>query len=137
MLLVNLIPRGLGPRDKRVVLVDDDPEVLKGLRRLLEDRTDFRVVGEARTGRGAVEVVGSAEPDVVVIDVQLPDGDGIEATRLIHEADPGVVVVGYSSPEDDATGTIMRRAGAAAHLVKGDTPETIVKTLAAALGRQR
>lgn len=132
MLLVNLIPRMWGPGDKRVVLVDDDPDVLKGLRRLLEDRSDLRVVGEARTAAAAVDVVGSTEPDVVVIDVRLPDGDGIEATERIRAAHPSVRVVGYSSADDDATGAIMRRAGASAHLVKGDTPETIVRTITSA-----
>jgi DNA-binding NarL/FixJ family response regulator len=136
MLLVNLIPRMLSPGDKRVVLVDDDPDVIKGMRRLLEDRTNFRVVGEARTGRAAVEVVDSTEPDIVVMDVRLRDWDGIEATRRIHERHPAIRVVGYSSPDDDATGAIMRRAGASAHLVKGDTPETIVKTIAAASDAQ-
>jgi DNA-binding NarL/FixJ family response regulator len=130
MLLITLIPRMLvasGP--KKVVLVDDDPDVLRGLRWLIEDRTALTVVGEARTGRSAVQVVDSTQPDVVVIDVKLPDLDGIEATRKIRAAHPEVRVVSYSSPEDDATGSIMRRAGASAQLVKGDSPETIVRTI--------
>ena len=130
MLLVNLIPRWLASSgDTRIVLVADDPDVLRGLRGLIEDRTRFTVVGEARTGRAAIEVVDSTEPDLVLIDVRLPDLDGIEATRRIRAAHPSVRVVSYSSRDDDATGAIMRRTGTAAQLVKGDSPETIVRTL--------
>ena len=131
LFVINMIPRDIGgSKTKRIVLVDDDPDVLRGLRWLIEERTDYRIVGEARTGTAALDVVGSVEPDVVVIDVRLPEIDGIAATRSIKTSHPKVAVVAYSSIEDDATGTIMLAAGATAHLVKGDSPETIVKTLA-------
>lgn len=117
------------PKSKTVVLVDDDADVLRGLRSLIESRTPFRVAGVACSGLEGIRVVDAVTPDLVVVDVKLPELDGIETTRRLKEMDPRLPVIAYSSPEDDATGSIMRRAGAAAHLVKGDDPDTIVRTI--------
>ncbi len=116
-------------KPKRAVVIDDDPAIVRGLKGLIESRTNFGVVGAAHTGRMAVHLVNALEPDLVVIDVKLPEMDGIEATRRIKALHPEIPVIGFSSPDDDATGTIMRRAGASAHLVKGDSPETIIETI--------
>lgn len=116
-------------KSKTVVLVDDDADVLRGLRSLIESRTPFRVTGVAYSGLEGLRVVDAVTPDLVVVDVKLPELDGIETTRRLKEMDPHLPVVGFSSPEDDATGSIMRRAGASAHLVKGDDPDTIVRTI--------
>jgi DNA-binding NarL/FixJ family response regulator len=125
-----MVPRGKTvDRGARVVLVDDDEDVIRGLRFLIEERTRMGVVGEARRGDAALEVIDAVQPDLVVMDVKLPGMDGREATLRIKEEHPEVRVIGYSSPDDDATGSIMRRAGASAHLVKGDPPDVIVRTL--------
>jgi DNA-binding NarL/FixJ family response regulator len=116
-------------RSKTVVLVDDDADVLRGLRSLIESRTPFRVAGVAYSGLEGLRVVDAVTPDLVVVDVKLPELDGIETTRRLKAMQPRLPVIAYSSPEDDATGSIMRRAGAAAHLVKGDDPDTIVRTI--------
>ena len=116
-------------KSKTVVLVDDDADVMRGLRSLIESRTPFRVAGVAYSGIEGLRVVDAVTPDLVVVDVKLPELDGIETTRRLKEMAPGLPVIAYSSPEDDATGTIMRRAGASAHLVKGDDPDTIVRTI--------
>ena len=130
LFVLMMLPRGeREPRATRVVVVDDDENVIRGLRYLIEERTRMGVVAEARRGDAAVEVVDAVLPDLVVMDVKLPGIDGIEATRRIKEAHPEVLVIGYSSVDDDATGAIMRRAGASAHLVKGDPPDVIVRTL--------
>ena len=117
------------PKSRTVVLVDDDADILRGLRTLIESRTPFRVVGVAYSGLEGLRVVDTVEPDLVVVDVKLPELDGIETTRRLKELSPTRPVIAYSSPEDDATGTIMRRAGASAHLVKGDDPDTIIRTI--------
>ena len=117
------------PKSKTVVLVDDDADVLRGLRWLIESRTPFRVAGVAYSGLEGIRVVDAVTPDLVVVDVKLPELDGIETTRRLKEMDPHLPVVAFSSPEDDATGSIMRRAGASAHLLKGDDPDTIVRTI--------
>jgi two-component system invasion response regulator UvrY len=116
-------------KSKTLVIVDDDPDVRRGLKSLIESRTPFSVVGEAHTGKMAVHVVDSLDPDLVVVDVKLPDIDGLEVTRRLRMIDPALPVIGFSAVEDDATGEIMRRAGAAAHFVKGDPPEHIVETI--------
>ena len=67
----------------RVVLADDQPLVRAGLRVLLADTPDIDVVGEAGTGTEAVRLVRETRPDVVVMDIRMPDMDGIEATRVI------------------------------------------------------
>ena len=114
---------------KTAVIVDDDPDIRRGLKTIIENRTPFAVVAEAADGVAGTYVVDSALPDVVVVDVKLPHVDGIELTRRIKSRHPEIPVIGYSSPDDDATGAIMRRAGASAHLVKGDSPEQIIETL--------
>jgi DNA-binding NarL/FixJ family response regulator len=116
-------------KTKTVVLVDDDFDVLRGLRSLVESRTPFRVGGIACSGLEGLRIVDAIEPDLVVVDVKLPDLDGIETTRRLKAANPRLPVIGFSSPDDDATGSIMRRAGASAALVKGDDPDTIVATI--------
>lgn len=122
-------PREDDAEAKTVVLVDDDADVMRGLRALIDSRTPFRVAGVAYSGREGLRVVDALEPDLVVVDVKLPELDGVETTRRLKEMDPRLPVIGFSAPEDDATGSIMRRAGASAHLVKGDDPETIVRTI--------
>jgi DNA-binding NarL/FixJ family response regulator len=114
---------------RRIVIVDDDPDVRRALRSLIEDRTTLRVVGEASDGAAGLAVIEELVPDAVVIDVKMPVMDGIEATRRIKERHPYIKVVGFSSADDDATGAIMRHAGASQTLVKGDSPDEIVVTL--------
>ena len=114
---------------KTAVIVDDDADIRRGLKTLIENRTPFAVAGEASDGAAGTYVVDSLLPDLVVIDVKLPEVDGIELTRRIKRLHPEIPVIAYSSPDDDATGAIMRRAGASAHLVKGDPPERIIETL--------
>ena len=114
---------------KRLVVIDDDELVRRGLKTLIETHTEFKVVGEAHTGAEGIRVVGACEPDVVVIDVKLAEMDGIETARKIKSLDPNIEIVGFSSPDDDATGYIMKRAGATACLVKGDDPQKIVTTI--------
>jgi DNA-binding NarL/FixJ family response regulator len=114
---------------KSLVVIDDDSLVRHGLRSLVEARTPFRVKAETGSGPEGVRIVGELRPDLVVVDVMLPEMDGIEVTKRIKEIDPTIPVVSFSSIDDDPTGAIMRRAGASAHLVKGDTPEEIIQTL--------
>jgi CheY-like chemotaxis protein len=117
------------PKRRSIVLIDDDPLVRRGLRHIIEERTEIGVVGEAGNGTEGVTVVEMHRPDLVLVDVRMPVMDGIEATRRIKELDPDIRVIGFSSTEDDPTGAIMRRAGASSCLVKGDSPDTIAEEL--------
>ncbi|GHJ54345.1 DNA-binding response regulator [Nonomuraea sp. TT08I-71] len=111
----------------RVVVVDDQHLVRTGLRALLERAPDITVVGEAGNGPGALAVVRAERPDVVLMDVRMPGGDGLEATRRIL-ADPqltGVQVVVLTTFDDDEYLFEAIRAGAAGFLLKDTGPDAL------------
>ncbi|MET8465143.1 response regulator, partial [Micromonospora zamorensis] len=113
--------------DVRVVLVDDQHLVRTGLRALLERASDITVVGEAGDGRAAVAVAREQRPDVVLMDVRMPGGDGIEATRRIL-TDPtlaDVRVVMLTTFDDDEYLFEAIRAGAAGFLLKDTPPDAL------------
>ncbi|GGV20355.1 DNA-binding response regulator [Actinomadura cremea] len=109
----------------RVVLVDDQPLVRAGLRVLMADTSDLEIVGEAGTGAEAVRLVGEVEPDVVVMDIRMPDMDGIEATRRIS----GARVVMLTTFDDDEYVYGALRAGASGFLVKDMALEEILAAI--------
>lgn len=102
----------------RVILVDDHAVVRQGLRSLLEAFSDIEVVGEAGDGIEAIRLTESLQPDVVVMDVNMPKMNGIEATRQIRQNNSGIQVIGLSVCQDKETEQAMREAGAAAYLSK-------------------
>ena len=116
----------------RVVVVDDHQIVRDGLVALLGNLDDVEVVGSAADGRDAVHVVAEAEPDVVVMDIQMPHLDGIEATRFITGKHPGVRVVMLTMNEDDETILAAMRAGASGYLLKGSGAEEVQTAIRAA-----
>lgn len=115
----------------RVVLVDDHPVVRRGLRALLDSLVDVEVVGEASDGAAAVREVQLTEPDVALMDVQMPGMDGIEATRRIRAACPDVAVLILTMYDDDATVFTAMQAGARGYLLKGAEQEEIARALRA------
>jgi CheY-like chemotaxis protein len=125
LFLLSMKPPSSSARPKRrsIVLIDDDPLVRRGLRHIIEERTEIGVAGEASTGPEGVRVVDMHRPDLVLVDVEVPEMDGIEATRRIKELDPDVRVIGFSSTDDDPTGAIMRRGGPRAVSSRA-TPQT-------------
>lgn len=102
----------------RVLLVDDSEDVRRLLKRVVSDDDEITIVGEARNGQEAVEKVRDTEPDVVVMDVQMPVMGGIQATREIKERWPAVSVLGCTSSNDRTTAREMARAGASANIDK-------------------
>jgi DNA-binding NarL/FixJ family response regulator len=103
----------------RILLVDDHPLFLDGVRAALAGADDLDVVGEAHDARSAVDQARELRPDLVVMDLNLPDLTGVEATALILEALPGTrVLVVTMSSDDDAVVAAMR-AGARGYVVKG------------------
>ena len=103
----------------RVVLVDDHPVVLGGLRALLDSLPDFEVVGTATDGEAGVREVVLTRPDVVLMDIRMPGIDGLEATRRIRESASGVAVLVLTMFDDDDTVFGAMRAGAQGYLLKG------------------
>jgi DNA-binding NarL/FixJ family response regulator len=111
-------PAAPGPVPVRVVLADDQPLILSGLRMLIADTPDIDVVGEAGTGARAVRLVRDVRPDVVVMDIRMPEMDGIEATRAITAEHPATRVVILTTFDDDDNVYAALRAGSSGFLVK-------------------
>ncbi len=108
----------------RLLLADDHRILREGLRRSLE-ALGLEVMGEASDGGEAVELAGSLQPDVVLMDVTMPVLDGVEATRRIRQAHPEVRVVMLTMHADDATMAQAIRAGADGYLVKDCSTDEI------------
>lgn len=117
--------------DIRVVIVDDHPIVRRGLRSLLETLPGLAVVGEAADGEAAVREVQLRRPDAVLMDIQLPGVDGIEATRRIVTVCPDVAVLMLTMFDEDATVFTAMKAGARGYLLKGADQDEIARGLRA------
>ncbi|WP_289017850.1 response regulator transcription factor [uncultured Ornithinimicrobium sp.] len=116
----------------RVVVVDDHQIVRDGLVALLGALDGIEVVGTAADGQDAVHVVGETRPDVVVMDIQMPRLDGIEATRFVTGRHEGVRVVMLTMTEDDDTILAAMRAGASGYLLKGAGAEEVERAIRSA-----
>ena len=121
-------------RTIRVLIADDHAVVREGLRAVLGSESDMEVVGEAATGKEVVEQAAELRPDVILMDIQMPGINGIEATRRILEANPDVGVVVLTMFEDDDSVFSAMRAGARGYVLKGAPPSEILKVLRAVAG---
>ena len=120
----------------RVVIVDNHSLVRQGLEAVLASAEDVAVVGQAADGRSAVDVVADAEPDVVLMDLQLPELSGLEATRALLEARPETAVLVLTMFEDDDTVHAAIEAGAVGYLLKGADGEDILAAVRSAAAGQ-
>ncbi len=111
----------------RVVLADDHAVVRAGLERLLATNGDIEVVGQAVDGEQAVRVVGETRPDVVLMDIEMPNLNGIEATKRITEANGEVQVVVLTSFADREKIEAALDAGAIGYLLKDAEPEDVIR----------
>ena len=110
-------------RKIRILLADDHSVVRQGFARILGAESDLEVAGEASSGREAAELAETIKPDVVVMDVTMPELNGIEATRRICKSQPRVRVLALSMHKDQVYVREILRAGAAGYLLK-DAPES-------------
>lgn len=114
------------------VLVADDHAVFRwGLRTLLGSEPDMQVVGEAATGKEVLQRAAELRPDVILMDIQMPEVNGIEATRRILEANPQAGVVVLTMFEDDESVFSAMRAGARGYVLKGAHPSEILRVVRA------
>ncbi|HEY7091949.1 MAG TPA: response regulator transcription factor, partial [Ktedonobacterales bacterium] len=120
-----------------VVLVDDHPIVREGMRRLLAAQQEYTVVEEADLGLVGLEAVERLRPDLAIVDLLLPDLNGIEVTRRMLRASPSTRVVALSMYADELHVVEALRAGATAYLVKGASAEEILTALREALAGRR
>ncbi|MEU8279775.1 response regulator [Microbispora bryophytorum] len=115
-----------------VLLVDDHPVIRAGIRAMLHDEPDLAVIGEAASGSAALTAARDLTPDVVLMDLRLPGGDGVSATAAIRTELPGTRVVILTTYETD--GDILRavEAGAAGYLLKDTSPADLAQAVRAA-----
>ena len=118
----------------KILLVDDHPLFRKGLLHLLEEQDEFRIVGEAGDGQTAIDKVRTLSPDVVIMDISMPDLDGIEATGQILSEVPSVKVIALSMHSSKRFVEEILRAGAVGYILKGSVPEDLVKGLRLVIG---
>lgn len=116
----------------RLLLVDDHEVVRTGLRMLLESQADMVIAGEASTGGQAISLVEELSPQVVVMDITLPDISGIEATRQIKKKFPEVAIVALTIHEDEQYFFEMLKAGASGYVPKRAAPEELISAIEAA-----
>lgn len=113
----------------RVVLADDHPVVRQGLAAMLGSVEGIDVVGEAADGRAAVTAAVTLAPDVVVLDVHMPNLDGVAAAAEIRRTAPGVALLMLTMLDDDESVRAAVAAGAAGYVLKGDSQEKIVRAI--------
>jgi DNA-binding NarL/FixJ family response regulator len=116
----------------RVVVADDHAVVRSGLEQLLATAADIELVATAGNGREAAEVVGRERPDVVLMDLSMPEVDGVEATRRIIAADPDARVVVLTSFADDRHISEALQAGAIGYVLKHAEPDELLGAIRAA-----
>jgi DNA-binding NarL/FixJ family response regulator len=112
--------------DIRVIIVDDHPVVCTGIRNILEPTFGIEVVGEARNGAEALQIIEEVQPDVVLLDMKLPDMSGVDVIRKIYQTKNATRVLGLSSYNDREFISQLLNHGASGYLLKEEVPELIV-----------
>ena len=116
----------------KVILADDHNLFRKMLFHLLSDEDDIEVIGEASTGKEALEQCKEKNPDILILDINMPVMDGLEAIRLLHTQNNNIKVIILTAIEDDDYIFKFIREGATAYLLKDTTPQEMLKTIRAA-----
>ena len=124
-------------RAARVVIADDQTLFRTGLARLLDEDPRVEVIGQAVDGADAARQAAKLKPDVVLMDIKMPNVDGIEATRLVTEADPMVKVLILTTFEADNHVIQALKAGASGYVLKDSTAEAIVSSIVAVMSGER
>jgi|GEM_PF-436679 len=113
----------------RILLVDDHQIMRQGLRSMLESEPGFEIAAEAVDGEMAVELAASVHPDVILMDINMPKLNGVEATRRIKHRFPDIAVIGLSMHEDPKLEQLMYEAGASVYLSKGTAFNIVCDTI--------
>ena len=113
----------------RVLLVDDHPVVRSGIHGLLEKAMDIEIVGEASSGEEALHLVEETHPDVLLLDMELPDIQGTQVARQIQQLHPKVKIMALSAHDDSVYVRELLEMGAAGYLMKEEAPELIIEAV--------
>ena len=115
----------------RILIADDHPLFRKGMRTLLTATPDAEVVGEATTGQEVIELAAMLQPDMILMDLQMPGINGIEATRQVLQTSPHIRILVVTLFEDDASVFTALRAGARGYVLKDAKEEEILRAIRA------
>jgi DNA-binding NarL/FixJ family response regulator len=118
----------------RIFVAENHDVLRRGLRILLSGHPGWFVCGDAKTGKQAVKLISELQPDVVTVDLELPELNGIEVTRRIKEALPAAEIVFFTTHEEDQVIAEAIRAGARAYVLKSDSEDKLIEAVEA-LGR--
>lgn len=113
----------------KIAIADDHAIVREGLKRILAEQKDFEIVGEAANGFEAVELVRAAKPDIILMDISMPEKDGLDATRDIIGMKCGTKVLILTMHSDEHYALRTMRAGATGYVVKGSPAEELIKAI--------
>jgi DNA-binding NarL/FixJ family response regulator len=113
------------PKRKKILLVDDHPLMRRGQADLLNREEDFTVCGEAGTAREAMEAIAKLKPDLVLVDMALPDKDGLELIKDIQALHPGLPVLAMSMQDESLYAPRVLRAGGRGYVMKQEGPELL------------
>jgi DNA-binding NarL/FixJ family response regulator len=113
----------------QVLIADDHPIVCKGIRNILDPAVGITVVGEAKSGQEALQMIESLQPDVVLLDMELPDINGIEVVKKVIETGNSVRILGLSTYDDSEYISQLISMGASGYLLKDEMPDTIVEAV--------
>jgi DNA-binding NarL/FixJ family response regulator len=120
---------GIEKRPIRILIVDDHTVVRAGLRQIISEATDMQVVAEAATAKEALETVAAGNIDLVLLDVSLPDKNGLEVLKQIRSESPMMRVLLLSMHAEDQYGIRALKAGASGYLTKESAPEQLIAAL--------
>ena len=121
----------------RVMLVDDHDLVRTGIKRLLEDHPNIKIVGEAVSGEQALDQLTENDPDVVLMDINMPGIGGLEATRKLLQRKPKLKIIVVTMHEDDMFAQRLLKAGAMGYITKGAKVDEILQAVQAVMDNQR
>lgn len=119
------------------MLVDDHDLVRTGIKRLLEDHPNIKIVGEATSGEQALDLITENDPDVVLMDINMPGIGGLEATRKLLQRKPKLKIIVVTMHEDDMFAQRLLKAGAMGYLTKGARVDEILQAVEAVMANQR
>lgn len=119
-----------------ILIADDHPLFRRGMRSLLSPIPDFNVVGEASTGEEAIRLAAELQPDVILMDLHMPGGNGLAATRAILQANPDICILVVTLFEDDDSVFAALRAGARGYVLKDSKDEDMVRAIRAVGNRE-
>jgi DNA-binding NarL/FixJ family response regulator len=120
----------------RILLVDDHDVVRRGLKALLQERAEWEICGEAVTGREAVDLAGRLQPEIAIIDLMMPDLNGLETTRQIRKVSQRTQVLIFTMHHTESLVHDVLEAGARGYLLKSDAERHIVTAVETLLHRQ-